>query len=862
MYKKIVYIAFLLFLISCQKDRYVFKFNNNKVGKIDTTYINMTNLTPSSAKEIKDYLHDEKLYFSPNEVIWFNFTYDKKKYYFSVNVKDKLFSTKKNTCFINFFVDDNKLLLETIADNNSNLDTELKLYDASLKELAYDNNSGELNMAKILFVLKEKEEPNNSFEHAYSIPQKEKFTLTSKISELDDDYYSFIFGNEKYFVKISAKNKGDYIFDLQRNEEKNKLVLATLPYNNLDLDTKIEVFDKQKKLLYSDDNSGENHFSFLSINKLVDKAEPNNDFKEAYFINNINEFTFNATISMQDKDFFKFYFNERLYFIQITSFDKGNYTLSGKTKFDKLILETISYEGSSLDTKLFLYDTSQKLIAFNNNGGENHFSKIEKILLLDVCEPNDNFIQAYKILDNKFNTIAKISKEDRDFFSFNLNDNKYYFSVECGKEGFYLLSYSLDKGKLTIYTNSYEDEFDGVLKISLYDKNKNLFSINDFTCSLVIDMSEPNNNFAQAYPIKEEKFKMDLNIAKNDEDYFKINHKEKTYYFVISGEEGNYSLNYQKADNEINIETFPYEGNKLQNKIIFYNAEKKMISYASSQSLDKFSNLMIYLDDTEPNNDFSQAYPIKENDFSINTNIGFKDKDFYKFFYNNKPYYLCLEKLLSGDAENYKLDFFLQDNKLQVNVISLSNQYASIKMFLYDDKENVLFTSVDVNSSLDIYLNDNNNFLNAYELKNATNFEKRFSLGKKNISYYVFNNNDKKYYFTIEKLIKNIYGNYKLNFDLQENFLNIKLSENENNQFNIIVYNGNKKEVYKARNYLNLCLDEAEPNDDFSNAYGINIENNFYEKTFSLTKEDQDYFKFFYKNILFLFNSIYERCFC
>ena len=853
MSKKLIFIMVLLFFISCQKDDKTFKINNkSKKVQIDTTFVNMPNTSSAMSKEISDYSFEDKLYILPNDVIWYFFIYDNKKYYLSVNVRDRFNSNSKNTCFLNFFIDENKLLLETIPDNNTNLDTELKLYNSSLKEIASDNNSGELNMSKIMYVLKEFEEPNDTFSKAFSIPQKENYILTAKISPKDKDYFSYTFGGEEYYVKISAINSGAYIFELERYEKDNKIIITTFPYNDLEVDTKIEVYNRQKYLLYSDDNSGENHFSYLSINKLVDKAEPNNSFNKAYLINNINEFDFDANISPRDKDFFKFFYDERLYYILVsTNKSKGNYSLSCKMNFDKIILETKSYEGSNINTELSLYDKNQKLIASNNNGGENHFSKIEKILLLDLCEPNNNFSQSYKISTNQFNTTAKISNEDKDFFSFNYNKNKYYFSISSNKEGFYLLNFSLDNNILTISTDSYEDKFDGILKINLYDKNRKLISQNNFSCSMIIDGCEPNNNFAQAFFIQNDNFKMDLNISKNDEDYFKINYLGKPYYFVISGEEGNYSLDYQKSNNEVNIETFPYHGNKLQNKISFYNFAKEKIAYAASQGADKFSNLTIYLDDTEPNDNFATAYLIRENDFSINSNIGSKDKDFYKFVHDNKSYYLCLEKLISGDAENYRLDFLLQNNKLQVNIFSLSYQNAGIKMFLYDEKEKVLFSSVDVNSSLDIYLNDNNNFSNAYQIKEEVNFEKRFSLGKETRNYYAFNNKDKKYYFSIEKLIKNIYGNYKLNFDLQENFLNIKLSENENNQFNIVVYDDAKKEVYKARNYLNLYLDEAEPNDYFVNAYQINLDNGFFEKTFSLTKNDLDYFKLYYQNTLF-----------
>ena len=114
----------------------------------------------------------------------------------------------------------------------------------------------------------------------------------------------------------------------------------------------------------------------------VDSYEPNNSFGAATFAGSNNTILLpNACIDgATDNDYYLLLGNNfSFFYVRVrgnTSSSVGGYQLRIQKSFTSLTIETLPRDGSNTDTYLELYDGGRNLLAQDNNGGVNLFSRI------------------------------------------------------------------------------------------------------------------------------------------------------------------------------------------------------------------------------------------------------------------------------------------------------------------------------------------------------------------------------------------------------------------------------------------------------------------------------------------------------
>ena len=136
-------------------------------------------------------------------------------------------------------------------------------------------------------------------------------------------------------------------------------------------------------------NQSINDNSNLFTIKCNDKYEINDHYSQAYNFDTLTDIAdTNLCITAGDGDWFKFIYNSVIYYFKVTgaySYIEGDYGLDFQISGTLVTIETFEVKNNT-DTKLFLYDNSLNILAVDDNGGDNSFSKIEYDLASNINE--------------------------------------------------------------------------------------------------------------------------------------------------------------------------------------------------------------------------------------------------------------------------------------------------------------------------------------------------------------------------------------------------------------------------------------------------------------------------------------------
>jgi len=232
-------------------------------------------------------------------------------------------------------------------------------------------------------------EPNNSVGQADYVGAGTSYTLNNMcLTAGDNDYFRFYANGQNYYVRVRGYNTtttGQY--RLRYTRSGNTLTIETQSYNGSSTDTYLHLYDANGTTqLTSDDDSGSGYFSKIiytipSSGCTTDSSEPNNSTAQADYVGSGTSHTLNnMCLTAGDNDYFRFYANGQHYYVRVRGYvttTTGQYRLRYTRSGNTLTIETQSYNGSSTDTYLHLYDANGTTqLASDDDSGSGHFSKI------------------------------------------------------------------------------------------------------------------------------------------------------------------------------------------------------------------------------------------------------------------------------------------------------------------------------------------------------------------------------------------------------------------------------------------------------------------------------------------------------
>lgn len=351
--------------------------------------------------------------------------------------------------------------------------------------------------------------------------------------------------------------------------------------------------------------------------------EPNNDAAHATAIGALANYSQNnlALDDINDTDWFSFVYNNRTYYFKVRGYDGavGDYALQFTRNNNAVRIETLPANGSNVDTVVTLYDTDGSTqLAEDDDSGQSNFSLLQHNLPLppaDPLEPNNNSGQAFNIgvNANYANNQLILTQDDQDWFRFTYNNQTYYFKVRGfngNSIGDYNLVFSRNNNVVTLTTQQRTGLVDTYLE--LYNTNAvdilaqdddsgaDNFSTLTYTFPLPGDPLEPNNNSGQATNIGNTNpySNNQLTITAGDQDWFRFNYNNQTYYFKVRGYNadtfGDYNLSFSRVDRALTIETSSRTGN-VDTYLELYNQNdlNNFIAYDDDSGAGPFS-LLVY----------------------------------------------------------------------------------------------------------------------------------------------------------------------------------------------------------------------------------------------------------------------------
>ncbi|TKG95504.1 T9SS type A sorting domain-containing protein [Puteibacter caeruleilacunae] len=131
---------------------------------------------------------------------------------------------------------------------------------------------------------------------------------------------------------------------------------------------------------YSEKNEQDNVCSLqVHVKVCGDNLEPNDSNSSAYNLGEITDYL-NADLCLLDgdEDWYNLTINSRSYYLKVASADniKGKYGLDVNSSGDVITVETYLTDGAT-NTKIWLYDADMTLLAEDDNGGQDGFSKLD-----------------------------------------------------------------------------------------------------------------------------------------------------------------------------------------------------------------------------------------------------------------------------------------------------------------------------------------------------------------------------------------------------------------------------------------------------------------------------------------------------
>ncbi len=275
------------------------------------------------------------------------------------------------------------------------------LFGLSLLLLSFDSNAQESSN-------------NNSCSSAQFVPAYQGggtyfVTIDASLTWNDNDYFRFTWNGTTYVARVkgyAANSTGEY--DIRFTLSSSTIKIETLPDNGSTTDTYLYLYTSNcGAVLEEDDDDGIGYFSKITYTIPTpptstcssDRYEPDNTACTATYGGNYSGYSNGGFLKTNycispaqpgtwgDSDYTRFIVAGQTYYFIVTgneSGDIGQYSvrLDVNPSTGNLTIETLSYNGSSTDTYLYLFRQNgactnfKTLVTGDDNGGVGDFSKI------------------------------------------------------------------------------------------------------------------------------------------------------------------------------------------------------------------------------------------------------------------------------------------------------------------------------------------------------------------------------------------------------------------------------------------------------------------------------------------------------
>ena len=381
----------------------------------------------------------------------------------------------------------------TLTTRGNSGDTVMYLYDENCNQIACDDDGGDGYFSNLQRTL----EAGTYYVkiHAYSSGTVADYALDTNINITDPENHSFdtavFLGSDEEITDFSngslpvAYEEDYYKFSLTKQAE------VTLTTRGNSGDTVMYLYDENRNQIACDDDGGDGNFSNLQRT-----LEAGTYYVKihAYSDGTVANYTLDTNINIIDPENHSF---DTAIFLgsdeEITDFSNGSLPVAYEEDYYKFTLTkqaevTLTTNGNSGDTVMYLYDENHNQIASDDDSGAGLFSHLQTTLNAGTYYVKINAYSNETVADYALDTNINIINPGSNFDDNHSFDTAYFLGTDSqiqvaengaisnsGEEDYYY--FTLTQQSTLKWTTSGNSGGDTVLHI--YDENHNEIGYND-----------------------------------------------------------------------------------------------------------------------------------------------------------------------------------------------------------------------------------------------------------------------------------------------------------------------------------------------------------------------------------------------